>query len=121
MRMSTILIVSAGALAMTACTTTGNVERGAVKGAAIGAVAGAILGNNSRGGDAEEGAELGAVVGAIAGGALGARQDRIEGEGTRLREGPAGRELYYDERAGRYYFFDESRGRTYWQNGELRG
>lgn len=121
MRTLSVLIASTGALAMTACTTTGNVERGAVRGAAVGAVAGAVLGNNSRGGDAEEGAELGAVVGAIAGGALGARQDRQQGEGTRLRQGPGGRDLYYDQSAGRYYYFDETRGRTYWQNGELRG
>lgn len=115
------LTIGASALLLGACTTTGNIERNAVGGAAIGAAAGAVIGNNTGSGDAEEGAEVGAVVGAIAGAARGRQQDVQSGEGTRLRKGPGGRDLYYDQRAGRYYYFDETRGRTYWQNGELRG
>ncbi|MEE4210551.1 MAG: YMGG-like glycine zipper-containing protein [Parvularcula sp.] len=115
------LALGSGLLLLGACTTTGNMERNAVGGAALGAAAGAIIGNNIGSGDAEEGAELGAVIGAVGGAARGRMQDMNSGEGTRLRRGPGGRELYYDERAGRYYYFDESRGRTYWQNGELRG
>jgi hypothetical protein len=111
----------AGALGLAGCTTTGNIERNAVGGAALGAAAGAVIGNNTGSGDAEEGAEFGAVVGAAAGAARGRYQDMQSGEGTRLRRGPNGQQLYYDERAGRYYYFDQSRGRTYWQNGQLRG
>jgi uncharacterized protein YcfJ len=118
---STMIALGGSALLLAACTTTGNVERNAVGGAALGAAAGALIGNNVGSGDAEEGAEIGAVVGAIGGAARGRMQDVNSGEGTRMRRGPAGRELYYDQRAGRYYYFDEGRGRTYWQNGELRG
>jgi uncharacterized protein YcfJ len=95
-----ILIGLAGfsALALGACTSTGNVERNAVGGAAIGA-----------------------AVGGTAGAIRGRQQDVQTGEGTRLRSGPDGRQLYYDERARRYYYYDETRDRTYWRNGSLRG
>ncbi|MEM1379170.1 MAG: glycine zipper family protein [Pseudomonadota bacterium] len=115
----TLLLAAAGTMALAACTSTGNIERNAVKGAAIGAAAGAIIGNNSRGGDAEEGAEVGAVVGAIAGGLYGRRQDQIQ-EGGTYRRGRKPAQLTYDERADRYYYYDARDGRYYWQNGEPR-
>ncbi|MCQ8184294.1 YMGG-like glycine zipper-containing protein [Parvularcula maris] len=118
-----ILLGLAGlsALALGACTTTGNVERNAVGGAALGAAAGAVIGNNVGDGDADRGAAIGAAVGGTAGAIRGRQQDVQSGEGTRLKTGPDGRQLYFDERAQRYYYYDETRDRTYWQNGAVRG
>ncbi|MEM9840639.1 MAG: YMGG-like glycine zipper-containing protein [Pseudomonadota bacterium] len=116
---SSLLLAGAAAMSLAACTSTGNIERNAVKGAAIGAAAGAIIGNNSRGGDAEEGAEVGAVVGAIAGGLIGRRQDQQQ-EGGTYRRGRKPAQLTYDERADRYYYYDAATDRYSWQNGEPR-
>lgn len=121
MRISRTITLIGGVALLAACTTTGNVERGAAKGAAVGAVAGAIIGNNVGDGDAERGAIIGGVLGGAAGAAKGRNEDIRTGEGTRLREPARGQELFFDRSAGRYYYVDERTGRTYWQNGELRG
>jgi phage tail tape-measure protein len=102
-------VAAAGMLA-SACTTTGNVERGAAGGAALGALAGAVIGNNTGSGSASKGALVGAVVGGAAGAAVGAEKDRRV---TDTRQ-------YYDERAGRYYYYDPRTQRYYWENGEPR-
>lgn len=110
-------IVAAG-LAATACTQTGNTERGALTGAILGGAAGAIIGNNTGNGDAGQGAAIGAGAGAIAGGVAGASSDR---NGNRSNVGPNGEALLYDRYADRYYYVDRRSGRTYWANGEYRG
>jgi phage tail tape-measure protein len=106
---SALAVVAAGTLS--ACTTSGNVERNAAGGAAIGALAGAVIGNNVGSGDAGAGAAIGAVVGGAAGAARGAQQDREQGFNARQ---------YYDESARRYYYYDARTQRYYWENGELR-
>ena len=115
------LAITAGALAalaMTACTSSGNTERGAVTGGLLGAAAGAVIGNNTGSGDAGQGAAIGAATGAIAGGVAGASSDR----NTRAdRYGPNGEPMLYDNYARRYYYVDRRSGRTYWDNGDYRG
>lgn len=66
--------ISAGAIAMAACTSSGTAERHAVTGAALGAAAGAAIGNNVGDGDARRGAAIGAAVGGVAGAAHGCQQ-----------------------------------------------
>ena len=108
------------AMGLTACTTTGNVEKNSAIGAAGGAAAGAIIGNNVGSGDARTGAIIGGVAGAVGGAMVGREQDKRVGEPTQLKQPAAGQTLYYDEQAGRYYFREQSSGRTYWKNGQLR-
>jgi len=108
------------ALAMTACTTTGNTEKGAAIGAASGAVVGAIIGNNVGDGDASTGAAIGAIVGGVGGGYAGSQKDKTVGEPTRIRQGAEGQELIYDSQAGRYYYRNPATGKTYWQDGSIR-
>lgn len=117
------LIMSTAALSllsMSACTTTGNTEKGAAIGAASGAVLGAVIGNNTGSGDASTGAAIGAIVGGVGGGYAGSQQDKVVGEPTRIRQGAEGQELIYDAQAGRYYYSDRTSGRTYWQDGSIR-
>ena len=123
MKYITMTIASAALLGLSACTTTGNVERNAAIGAAGGAVAGAIIGNNVGAGDARTGAAIGAIAGGVGGAAVGVQKDKNVNEGTRLRNNATanGEELIFEESTGRYYYFDSQRGRTYYQNGQLRG
>ena len=118
--MKIILIAAtlATGLVATACTQSGNTERGAVTGALLGAAAGAVIGNNTGSGDAGQGAAIGAAGGAIAGGVAGASSDR---NAQRVNRGPNGEELVYDRYADRHYYVDRRSGRTYWANGEYRG
>jgi len=106
--------------ALSACTTTGNTERGAAFGAASGAVIGAIIGNNTGSGDASTGAAIGAVVGGAGGAYAGSQKDKAVGEPTRIRQSASGQELIYDGQVGRYYYADRNTGRTYWQDGSIR-
>ncbi len=117
--MKMILIAGsiAAGLAATACTQSGNTERGALTGAILGGAAGAIIGNNTGSGDAGQGAVIGAGAGAIAGGVAGASSDN----NNRTNVGPNGEALVYDRYADRYYYVDRRSGRTYWSNGEYRG
>ncbi len=108
------------AMAVAACTQTGNTERGAVTGGLLGAAAGAIIGNNTGSGDAGQGAAIGAATGAIAGGVAGASSDRNTNNNAE-GYGPNGEALVYDGNARRYYYVDRRSGRTYWANGEYRG
>lgn len=114
----------ASAALMTACTSTGNIERNAAGGAAVGAVAGAIIGNNVGDGDADRGAAIGAAIGAGAGAARGASQDRATCGRTEMKrpykEYGAGQELLWDQTASRRFYVDRASGRTYWENGEVR-
>lgn len=118
-----LFIASAAALLpMAACTSTGNVERGALGGAALGAAAGAIIGNNTGSGDAGTGAAIGAIVGGAGGAAVGANQDRNQQNAQgQYQTGPNGEQLQYDRQANRYFYVDRRSGRTYWANGEYRG
>lgn len=99
-------------IALTGCTTTGNMERNAVIGAGLGGVTGAIIGNNTGSGDASTGAAIGAIVGGIGGAYVGHVRDQ---QGHQYRT-----ELYYDQRYNRYYYIDPHTGRSYWRNGQYR-
>ena len=110
-------VITALGMSATACTPSGNTERGAVTGALLGGAAGAIIGNNTGSGDAGQGAAIGAATGAIAGGVAGAQADR----NTNAQVGPNGEPLLYDSYARRYYYVDRNSGRTYWANGDYRG
>jgi phage tail tape-measure protein len=115
-----IITATLSLVGLSACTTTGNTERGAAFGATAGAIAGAIIGNNTGSGDAKTGATIGAVVGGAGGAYAGSQQDKAMGEPTRIRQSASGQELMYDRQAGRYYYADGNTGRTYWQNGGVR-
>ena len=124
--MKLLMISAAGlALALGACTSTGNTERGALGGAALGAAAGAIIGNNTGSGDAATGAAIGALAGGVGGAVVGHEQDKRQaargGNGQYVDRGPNGEELLLDRRANRYYYVDRRDGRTYWANGQYRG
>ncbi len=67
---ATVIAVSA----LSACTTTGNVERDALGGAALGALGGAAIGEIV-GGDAGDGAIVGGIVGGVAGAQHGHQRD----------------------------------------------
>lgn len=116
MKITLLATALTAGLAMTACTSSGNTERGALTGAVLGGAAGAIIGNNTGSGDAQQGAAIGAATGAIAGGVAGAQSDS-----RRTNAGPNGEPLIYDQYAGRYYYVDRRSGRSYWANGEYRG
>lgn len=118
--MMKVIGAAAATLLLSACTTTGNVERNTATGAALGAVAGAVIGNNVGDGDAERGAAIGAVLGGAAGAVRGVQQDTAQGEGTRMRQPAEGQQLYWDRSRGRYYYCTAD-GKSYWRNGELRG
>ena len=115
-----ILSATLSLVSLSACTTTGNTEKGAIFGATAGALAGAIIGNNTGSGDASTGAAIGAVVGGAGGAYAGSQKDKTVGEPTRIRQSASGEELTYDRQAGRYYYDDGNTGRTYWQNGSVR-
>ena len=124
--MKLLMISAAGlALALGACTSTGNTERGALGGAALGAAAGAIIGNNTGSGDAATGAAIGALAGGVGGAVVGHEQDKTQaardGNGQYVDRGPNGEEMLLDRRANRYYYVDRRDGRTYWANGQYRG
>ncbi|MBI1188535.1 MAG: hypothetical protein GC206_14585 [Alphaproteobacteria bacterium] len=109
-------LIAGAMLAVSACTTTGNVERNAAGGALIGGAAGAIIGNNTGEGDAGQGAAIGAAVGAAAGAVRGYSQDqRIE----ECRSAP-NRPLYRDNRNGGFYYYIPGTNRTCWENGSPR-
>lgn len=120
MKIATYTIGGAAALLMGACTSTGNIERGAATGAVLGGAAGAVIGNNVGSGDAETGAAIGAVVGGASGAYAGREADKRNNTG-RYQTGPNGERLIYDTRSNRYYYVDAQSGRTYWANGEFRG
>lgn len=112
-RLSIALLTGAMALGMTACTSTGNMERNAAVGATAGAVAGAIIGNNVGDGDAKTGAAIGAVVGGAGGAYAGYKMDQQKTQ-------QYGKNMYYDQRANRYFYVDQQTGSTYWENGDFR-
>lgn len=99
-------------LTLSACTTTGNMERGGLVGAGLGGITGAIIGNNTGSGDASTGAAIGAIVGGVAGAYSGYIRDR---QGHTVPT-----QFYYDQRYGRYFYVDPHDGRTYWRNGQFR-
>ena len=72
-------VMAAGALvslALSACATMNNKERGAVIGAGAGAVVGGVIGNNTGSGSTAKGAIIGAVVGGAAGAIIGHQMDQ---------------------------------------------
>jgi len=122
MKIFMTLTSTLGAAALiSACTTTGNVEKNAAIGAAGGAIAGAIIGNNTGSGDAGTGAAIGAIVGGAGGAYTGNQKDKAIGEGTHMRQHANGQKLFYDEQTGRYFWVDARTGKSYYKNGQLRG
>lgn len=119
-KQSFLIVATASALALGACTTTGNVERNTAVGAGLGALAGAVIGNNTGSGDAGTGALIGGVVGAAGGAYTGRQADQNMGMPTEIKRGANGQPLEYDSFAGRYYFRDPGTNRTFWQDGSLR-
>lgn len=111
-----ICLVSASALALTACANNSAVQ-GAAIGGAIGAAAGAVIGNNVGEGDADTGALIGGAVGAAAGAYAGCQRD---GGCGWERNNPNHSELQWDSTSQRYYYTDLRTGDTYWQNGTPR-
>lgn len=104
-------------IALSACTTTGNMERNALFGAGLGGLTGAVIGNNTGSGDASTGAAIGGIIGGAGGAYSGYLQDQHIGQTYT----PApGRPLYWDAYYGRYYYTDARTGCTYWQNGQRR-
>ncbi|WP_409434106.1 glycine zipper domain-containing protein [Litorimonas sp. RW-G-Af-16] len=114
-------VASVSLIGLSACTTTGNVEKNAAIGAAAGAVAGAVIGNNTGSGDAGTGAAIGAIVGGAGGAYAGQQKDKNMNEPTVIKRGADGQELIYDQQAGRYYYYNAANGRTYWRDGSYRG
>ncbi len=119
MKIASYTLAGSAALLMAACTSTGNIERGAATGAVLGGAAGAVIGNNVGDGDAETGAAIGAVVGGASGAYAGREADKRNN--TQYQTGPNGERLIYDTRSNRYYYVDAQTGRTYWANREFRG
>jgi len=132
----TLTTATVSLMALGACTTTGNTEKGAAIGAATGAVVGAVIGNNTGSGDAGTGAAIGAVVGGVGGAVIGHEKDKkmnqhpgnyqsgsypSGNQSTSVRHHTGGQQLYYDNQTGRYYYFDQTSGKTYYENGDFRG
>ena len=111
-RRASTLLCAVALATLGACTTTGNMERGALIGAGLGGATGAIIGNNTGSGDAATGAAIGALVGGVGGAYVGYVQDQ--------RGNVYQTQLYYDARHNRYFYIDPQTGRTYWQNGQFR-
>lgn len=68
-------IAALGAVALSACASMSNKERGAVIGASAGAAVGGVIGNNV-GGSTAKGAIIGAIVGGAAGAIIGHQMDQ---------------------------------------------
>lgn len=68
-------VAALGAVALSACASMSNKERGAVIGASAGAAVGGVIGNNV-GGSTAKGAIIGAVVGGAAGAIIGHQMDQ---------------------------------------------
>jgi uncharacterized protein YcfJ len=111
--MRKILLAGAIALLAGACTQSGNIERGAIGGAALGGLAGAVIGNNTGSGDAGQGAAIGAVIGAAGGAYAGCVRD-----GRCGASGNVNRRQSYDARSQRYYFRDPQSGQYFYENGD---
>ncbi|TGY88867.1 hypothetical protein E5163_06940 [Marinicauda algicola] len=117
MRILTLLAAGLTALALAACQTSPNTQRGAVRGAAAGAALGGIVGAVSGDVDVAEGAAVGALAGAAAGAYQGCTQDNAC---PWSRQSQQHSELIYDQSADRYYYENYRTGCTYWRNGDLR-
>lgn len=117
MRILTLAGIGVTALALAACQTSPNTQRGAARGAAAGAALGAAAGAIS----GDVGVAEGAAVGALAGGAAGAYQGCTQDNACPWsRQNNQHSELIYDQRYDRYYYENYRTGCTYWRNGELR-
>jgi len=108
------------ALSFAACTTTGNVERNALGGAAAGAAVGAGVGAVSGDVKVGEGAAAGAVVGGVIGAIRGNNKDKATVGGTVQAPILDKTTRYYDDNTNRYYYFEKGTSRTFYENGERR-
>lgn len=70
-----VAVLAFSALALSACASMNNKERGAIIGATAGATVGGVIGNNTTGSTAK-GAIIGAVVGGAAGAVIGHQMDQ---------------------------------------------
>lgn len=107
-------------LSIVACTTTGNVERNAIGGAAAGAAIGAGVGAVSGDVKVGEGAAAGAVVGGLIGAIKGTNKDAKVNGGTTQAAILDKSTRYYDDNTKRYYYFEKGTSRTFYENGERR-
>lgn len=117
MRILILATTAFAALAMAACETSPNTQRGAVRGGLAGAALGGVVGAVSGDVSVAEGAAVGAAAGAAAGAFQGCTQDNAC---PWSRQSDQHSELIYDSRADRYYYENYRTGCTYWRNGELR-
>lgn len=113
-------VLSLAALSIVACTTTGNVERNALGGAAAGAAVGAGVGAVSGDVKVGEGAAAGAVVGGIIGAIRGSNKDAKTVGGTTQAAILDKSTRYFDDNSKRYYYFEKGTSRTFYENGERR-
>lgn len=107
-------------LSVVACTTTGNVERNAIGGAAAGAAVGAGVGAVSGDVKVGEGAAAGAVVGGLIGAISGNNKDKATVGATTQAPILDKTTRYYDDNSKRYYYFERGTSRTFYENGERR-
>lgn len=112
-------VVSLAIMSLAACTTTQNVERDALKGAAAGAAVGAGVGAVSGDVKVGEGAAAGAVVGGIIGALSGNKKDRELNGGTTAAP-VLDTSTRYQDANGRFYYYERGTNRTYYENGERR-
>jgi len=117
MKKTIILLAGVSVMSLSACTTTGNMERNAAIGAGLGGITGAIIGNNVGDGDVGTGAAIGAIIGGAGGANSGYRQDQRTGQWHSQGVQPT---LHWDRYHRRYYYVDAHTGCTYWQNGQRR-
>lgn len=113
-------VLSLAALSIVACTTTGNVERNALGGAAAGAAVGAGIGAVSGDVKVGEGAAAGAVVGGLIGAISGNKKDKAMNGGTIQAPILDKTTRYFDDNSNRYYYFERGTSRTFYENGERR-
>lgn len=113
-------VLSMAALSIAACTTTGNVERNALGGAAAGAAVGAGIGAVSGDVKVGEGAAAGAVVGGLIGAISGNKKDKVMHGGTVQAPILDKSTRYFDDNSKRYYYFERGTSRTFYENGERR-
>ena len=105
---------AAGTIAVSACATMNNTEKGAISGAAGGAIIGAAVGKAN--GSTAKGAIIGAAIGGVAGGLIGRQMDKQAHEiaqdipGAKVERVGEGIQVTFD--SGLLYDYDSERVRA---------
>ena len=112
--MGAIALWAAGTMALPACATMSNTEKGAISGAAGGAIIGAAVGTHN--GSTAKGAIIGAAIGGVAGGLIGRQMDKQAKEiaqgipGAKVERVGEGIQVTFD--SGLLYDYDSERVRA---------